>query len=168
MAITSISATEIFATPDSTDTMMVDLKGGPIAVVTESGYALGYYELLHVEHPFYVSARPAFAESGDPNDPELVEGAFLRNTWTGLTDNGGNAIPDATIEQVWVGVTVDEGQDLLANGYAVTGSSGGFLFKLIKQVASEEAQDAFDAISIDNTESGDPIAAVNTAEGYCG
>jgi len=168
MAITAISATEISATPGLLDTMIVDLKDGPIAVVTESGYALGYYETLHVEHPFYASARISFAESGDPNDPELVESAFLRNTWTGLTDNDGNAVPGATIEQLWVGVTQDEGQDLLANGYAVTGSSGGFLFKLIKQVASEEAQDAFGAITIDNTDTEDPIAAVNTAEGYCG
>ena len=167
ITIASVSGIAVYAA-DPNDIMIVDLKGGPIAVVTESGYALGYYDSLHVEHPFYASARPSFAPSRDPNDEDLIAGAFLKNTWTGLSDNDGNEIPGATISQYWVAVTLDKGQELYADGYAVTWSSGGFAFKLVKQVASEEAQTAFGAITIDNTESGDPISAVHTAEGYCG
>lgn len=167
ITITSVSGIAVYAT-DPTDIMITDLKGGPIAVITESGYALGYYGSLHVEHPLYVTARPSSAPSGDPSDPDLIATAFLENTWTDLFDNDGNAIPGATIEQHWVGITQEEGNDLLADGYAITGSSGGFSFKLVKQVASEEAQDAFGAISIDNSVTEDPIAAVYTAEGYCG
>jgi len=157
----------IFAA-DPMDTMITDLHAGPIAVMTESGFALGYYGTLHVEHPMFVTARNPDSQPGNPNDSDLIAKAFLTNTWTDLTDNDGNAIPGATIEQNWVGITKAEADALLADGYAITGSSGGFSFKLVKQVASEEAQIAFGAISADNTGSGDPLTAMNTAEGYCG
>ena len=164
----TLSGQDIFAVPSPGDTMITDLKDGPLSVITESGYALGYYDSLHVEHPYYVSARPSFAESGDPNDPDLIAGASLINNWTGLRDNDGNLIEGATIEQLWIAVSIEEANEIAGNGGAITSSSGGFIFKLVKQISSQQAQDAFGAVTIDNSETGVAIARVNAAEGYCG
>ncbi len=168
ITITSISATQVYA-EDCGGFFCTTFVDGSMAVATSSGgNILGGFEEFYVEHPFYVSSRPANEKSGDPNDPTLIEGAYLKNTWTGLKDNLGNPIPGASIEQYWVGVTSDEAVDLWNNGYALTGSSGGFSFKLVKQIASPEAEEAFGAVSIDNTETGEPLLLANTAWGFCG
>ncbi len=149
-------------------TMITDEKFVPFEVTTDSGLILGYADNLAVEHPMFVTGRNPASPPGDPNDPDLIAEAYVKNTWTGITDNDGNPIAGATVSQYWIGVSPEESVALGAAGYTLTGSSGGFMFKLVSQTASPEAEAAFGAITIDNTATGEPILAVGAATGWCG
>lgn len=166
----------LFVATQTNDVFAADCGGyfcetftfGPYAVNTATGHIVGFYEDFYVEHPWHVTARPADKIHGDPADPADIAAAYLINQWNVMTDIDHNVITGATVAQEWVGITIDEAIALQASGYATTGSSAGFSFKLVKQTVSPEAEAAFGVVSIDNTATGDPILEVNTVEGYCG
>ena len=132
--------------------------------VPDVGPILGTTD-LEVRHPFWVSARPAEAAPRDPTDPAKIAEAWTTDTFTNMRDLNGEAVIGATLHQEWVGVSIEEANSLFATGYAVIGSSGGFMFALIKQTASPEATAAFGLRTIDN---GEFIRAEDTAQGVCG
>jgi len=149
------------------------LDFGPIAVAadaTNTSHILGFYGEFYIEHPLYVSARQS--PIGDPTDPADVQGAFLNTDWIIMRDADNNLIPGAAVYTEWVAVTPDEGSQLQIDGFRVAGSSGGFYFKMVKQIPTPEATAAFGLITVDHTATGDgtndPIPISGTIEGWCG
>lgn len=132
--------------------------------VPDAGPIIGETD-VEVRHPFWVSARPTNAPPLDPADPSNIAAAWLTETFTNMRDLNGQVVVGATLDQEWVAVSIQEAINLFEDGYAVIGSSGGFMFALIKQTASSEATAAFGFKTIDN---GEYIRAVDTVQGICG
>jgi len=183
-SVAAVAGIAIFAIDSMTDAFAVgDCAGSVIfcetfttgswGAITSTGNIIGGYDEFYVEHPFNVSYRSTTAPPADAEDPANIAAAYVNNHWKIMRDNDGNLIQGASVLQEWVGVSPSEGATLMLDGYAVVGSSGGFLFKLVKQIPSQEAVTALGLVSIDHsiaTGDGtlDPIPVENTMEGYCG
>ena len=120
---------------------------------------------LEVQHPFWVSARPANAPPRDPTDPANIAEAWLTETFTNLRTLDGTAVPGATLHLEYNAVSREQAGTLASEGISLVISSGSFIFALIRQTASPEATEAFGLMTIDN---GEFIHAVDTVQGICG
>ena len=167
--------TDVFAVGDCAGSVIFcqTFTTGSWGAITSTGYIIGGYDEFYVEHPYNVSYRSSSSPPADSSDPANIAAAYLNNDWKIMRDNDGNLIPGASVLQEWVGVSPSEASTLELDGYAIVGSSGGFMFKLVKQIPSAEAVTALGLVSIDHSiATGDgtlaPIPRVNAMEGYCG
>ena len=87
---------------------------------------------LEVQHPFWVSTRPAAYVLRDPNDDTNIADAWVTEAYSNMHDLSGALVANASLVQEWVAVPPNDGIALERDGYAVIGSSGGFLFALIR------------------------------------
>ena len=147
------------------DIFVGTFKDRPLTLhVADAGPFLGTMD-LEVRHPFWVSARPQNMPPRAPTDPAAVAEAWTTDTYTNLRTLDGVLVEGATLHQEWIAVSLEEGARLQREGFATIGSSGGFVFGLIRQTASPETTAAFGLKTIDN---GEFIRDEDTVQGICG